>query len=133
MAKAKGRDCPYHAVIEEILALAHRAVASGDDGGRAVALVAQLRAIALVNSFHALDTIVPAPAVRTSSTGGVVLRWTVHEQNVEIVFLAAGGQFTVADVQNGELLHGGLLDEVDPLHDVVSHYVLRRPSAAYAG
>jgi hypothetical protein len=124
MTRAKGR-CPYHTVIEDILALAHRAVASGEDSACAVALVAQLRAIALVNSFHALDAVVPAPSVRTSSTGGVVLRWTVHEQTIEIVFLAAGGQFTVADTQNGELLHGGLLDEFDPLHDVVAVHVLR--------
>lgn len=129
MTRAKGRSCPYHAVIDDILALARHAVASGDDGARAVALVAQLRAIALVNSFHAFDTVVPAPTVRTSSTGGVVLRWAVHEHNVEIVFLAAGGHFRVVDDQHGELLHGGLLDEVDPLHDVVVSHVLRGPHA----
>lgn len=129
MARDKGRRCPYHAVIDEILGLARHAVASGEDAGRAVALVAQLRAIALVNSFHGLGAVVPAPGVRTSATGGVILRWTVQEQAVEIVFLAAGGHFSIVDDQSGELLHGGLLDELDPLHDVVVSHVLRRPHA----
>lgn len=119
-------DCTYHAVIDDILSLAKRAVGWDSDDPRAVSLVAQLRAIALVNRFHDLEVAVPAPAVETSANGGVVLRWVTKERGVEIVLLPAGGSYTVTDRRTGRVVQEGLLEEVEPLHDVVGLHVLDR-------
>jgi len=120
------RGCAYHAVIDDILALAKRAVGWDSADPRAVSLVAQLRAIALVNSFHDLQAAVPAPAVETSANGGVVLRWVTKERGVEIVLLPAGGSYTVTDRRTGQVVEEGLLEEVEPLQDVVGLHVLGR-------
>jgi hypothetical protein len=120
------RGCAYHAVIDDILALAKRAVAWDSADPRAVSLVAQLRAIALVNSFHDLPTAVPAPAVETSANGGVVLRWVTKMRSVEIVLLPAGGSYTVTDRATGQVAQEGLLEEVEPLQDIVGLHVLGR-------
>lgn len=127
--KREGQVCPYHEIIDDILWLAHRAVALDTRERRAVALVAQLRAIAFVNHFHALDDVVPAPTVLTSTDGGVVLGWELLEHAVEMVYLPAGGAFRVIDRKSSEVLQEGQLDEVDPLNDVVCVYVLGRPAA----
>jgi len=118
--------CPYHAVIDDILALAKRAVGWDSDDPRAVSLVAQLRAIALVNSFHHLELAVPTPAVETSANGGVVLRWVTKERGVEIVLLPTGGSYTLTNRRTGRVVQEGLLEEVEPLHDVVGVHVLDR-------
>jgi len=118
--------CPYHAVIDDILALAKRAVGWDNDDPRAVSLVAQLRAITLVNSFHDLEVTVPTPAVETSANGGVILRWVTKERGVEIVLLPAGGSYAVTDRRTGRVVQEGLLEEVEPLHDVIGLHVLDR-------
>jgi hypothetical protein len=118
------RGCAYHTVIDDILALAKRAVGWDSADPRAVSLVAQLRAIALVNSFHDLEVAVPAPVVETSANGGVVLRWMTKERGVEIVLLPAGGSYAVTDRRSGQVVQEGLLEEIEPLHDVVGLHVL---------
>jgi hypothetical protein len=119
-------DCPYHAVIDDILSLAKRAVGWDSEDARAVSLVAQLRAIALVNGFHDLDVAVPAPAVETSVNGGVALRWVTKERGVEIVLLPAGGSYAVTDRRTGQVIEEGLLEEVEPVQDVLALHVLPR-------
>ncbi len=116
--------CPYHAVIDDILSLAKRAVGWDSEDPRAVSLVAQLRAIALVNSFHDLEVAVPAPAVETSANGGVVLRWVTKHRGVEVLILPAGGSYSVTERRTGHVVQDGLLEEVDPLQDIVGLHVL---------
>src|SRR5262245_43759322 len=130
MARPPG--CSYHAVIDDILSLAKRAVGWDSDDPRAVSLVAQLRAIALVNSFHDLKVAVPAPAVETSVNGGVTLRWVAKQRGVEIVLLPAGGSYAVTDRRTGQVIEEGLLEEVEPVQDVLAIHVLpaERTSAA---
>jgi hypothetical protein len=122
-------DCPHHAVIDDILSLAKRAVGWDSEDPRAVSLVAQLRAIALVNSFHDLDVAVPAPAVETSVNGGVALRWVTTERGVEIVLMPAGGSYAVTDRRTGQVVEEGLLEEVEPLQDILALHVVARTSA----
>jgi hypothetical protein len=117
-------DCPLHAVIDDILSLAKRAVGWDSEDPRAVSLVAQLRAIALVNSFHDLDVAVPAPAVETSVNGGVALRWVTKERGVEIVLMPAGGSYTVTDRHTGLVVEEGLLEEVEPVQDILALHVV---------
>jgi hypothetical protein len=118
-------DCPYHAVIDDILSLAKRAVGWDSEDPRAVSLVAQLRAIALVNSFHDLDVALPAPAVETSVNGGVTLRWVTKERGVEIVLMPAGGSYAVTDRRTGQVVEEGLLEEVEPVQDILALHVGR--------
>jgi hypothetical protein len=118
-------DCPYHAVIDDILSLAKRAVGWDSEDPRAVSLVAQLRAIALVNSFHDLDVALPAPAVETSVNGGVTLRWVTKERGVEIVLMPAGGSYAVTDRRTGQVVEEGLLEEVEPVQDILAQVVGR--------
>jgi hypothetical protein len=123
---AQPPSCPYHAVIDDILSLAKRAVGWDSEDPRAVSLVAQLRAIALVNSFHDLKFAVPAPAVETSANGGVALRWVTKGRGVEIVLLPAGGSYAVTDRRTGQVVEEGLLEEVEPVQDVLAVHVLGR-------
>jgi hypothetical protein len=134
MTETPGRSCPYYAVIDEVLALAGRADADDDSDSRAVAMVAQLRAIAFVNRFHMADRMVPRPSIRPSTNGAVAFRWVARARVVEIAFQAAGGRYSVFDVRTNETMVEGLLDQVDPLHDVVTPWVLGRRGAepAYA-
>jgi hypothetical protein len=125
-------DCPYHAVIDDILSLAKRAVGWDSEDPRAVSLVAQLRAIALVNSFHDLDVAVPAPAVETSVSGGVTLRWVTKERGVEIVLMPAGGSYAVTDRRTGQVVEEGLLEEVEPVQDILALHVVSSEVASTA-
>lgn len=124
MAQRPG--CSYHAVIDDILSLAKRAVGWDSEDPRAVSLVAQLRAIALVNSFHDLKVAVPAPSVETSANGGVTLRWVTKLRGVEIVLLPAGGSYAVTDRRTGQVVEEGPLEEVEPVQDVLAIHVLTR-------
>jgi hypothetical protein len=137
MSGTADRSCPYHEVIDDILALARQAIAyepDEDTESRAVALVAQLRAIAFVNRFHALNRVVPRPSIRTSAKGGVVFRWVARGRMVEVVYQASGGLYRVFDTTINETMVDGPLEEIDPLHDIVASWVLgQRPAeTAYA-
>jgi hypothetical protein len=48
------------------------------------------------------------------------------ERGVEIVLLPAGGSYTVTDRRTGQVVEEGLLEEVEPLQDVVGLHVLGR-------
>lgn len=125
MAGPGARPCPYHAVIEEILALGGRSQGAGRDvEANMLSPTAQLRAVAFVNRFHELPAVVPRATVRASGNGGVLCRWVTRGHTVEVVFLPSGGAYSVVDLENDEVVAEGALGEIDLLHDLVVRWVL---------
>jgi hypothetical protein len=114
---------PYGHVVEEIRRLGkldrgwntYRAGRINDE--------AQEQAIAFVGSLTTLAERVPAPKVVPTPNGGVGLHWLTRDRDVEVVFFAKGGEYTIAQRGSAEIIDAGPISQVDLLKDVVRDHV----------
>lgn len=117
---------PYHDVVERIRAL--RGLEAGWNSYRAGRIedVAMRRAIRFIGELPNLHRPVPPPSVAPTPNGGVALHWEAGDREVDVIFLARGGEYSVARRKSDEILAEGLVDQVDLLKDVVGRHVVQR-------
>ena len=114
---------PYSHVVQEIKKLSE--LDGGWNGYRAGRILpeAQQQAISFVGRFSDLPVRIPAPSVAPTPNGGVALHWLSADHEVELIFLAAGGEYLVAQRGREDVVDAGAMDHVDPLKDIVQAYV----------
>lgn len=84
---------------------------------------AQRRAIDFVGRLTELTHRVPAPAVVPTPNGGVSLHWLTSDRDVEVIFLATGGEYSIAERGSADIIDAGPITQVDLLKDVVRDHV----------
>lgn len=118
------RSLAYDHVFSKI-----RRLGVGDDwdsyGGRSIPEAARHRALTFVTTLLAhLDEHPPAPDVGPVPDGGLLFRWLTDDHEVEIVFLADGGEYAVRDRRTGELIDEGEVGRPESLlRDVIREYI----------
>lgn len=114
---------PYAHVVEEIKNLSE--LDGGWNGYRAGRILpaAQQAAIGFVGRFSDLPIRIPAPSVAPTPNGGVSLHWLSGDREIELIFLAKGGEYLIAQRGQDDVIDAGAMDQVDPLKDIVQAYV----------
>jgi len=114
----------YGHVLDEISDLSN--LQPGWNGYRAgeISKDAQKRAADFVQLLTNIPGHVPAPSVVPTSNGGVALRWLTADREVEIIFLADGGEYTVGKRGSEDVLDSGGLGRVDLLKQVVAEHLV---------
>lgn len=116
---------PYADVLAEIDKLS--ALDRGWNSYRAGRITpeAQERAKAFVGRLTDLGRPVPPPSVAPTPNGGVSLRWLVGDRDVQIIFLARGSEYVVAERGKEDVIDAGSIDEIDPLKDLIRTHVAK--------
>ena len=114
---------PYAQVIEEVRKLTE--LDRGWNTYRAGRITdeAQQQAIAFLGLLPGLPGPIPPPSVAPTPNGGVALQWLAGDREVEIIFLAKGGEYSVAQRGKDDVLAAGSIGEVDLLKDIVREHV----------
>lgn len=117
---------PYSETLDQIDKLAD--LDRGWNGYRAGRITdeARIRARSLVEMLPNLPGPVPAPSVAPTPNGGVQLRWVTASKEIEIIFVAGGGEYSVAARGSDDIIDGGSIHAVDPLKDIVRDHVVRQ-------
>jgi hypothetical protein len=115
---------PYAETLEQIDKLAE--LDRGWNGYRAGRITdeARQRAKSLVEMLVNLPGTVMAPSVAPTSNGGVQLRWVTPRKEVELIFVAGGGEYSVSARGSDDVIDAGSIHAVDPLKDIVRDHVL---------
>jgi hypothetical protein len=122
------RSASYDEVITKLRRMPQQVAENWDSyGGHAVPPAACERALTFITTLLAhLDEHPPAPEVGPVPEGGAVLRWRTEDHDIELTFLAKGGEYVVRERRSGDVVEEGEIGRPESLlRDVVKEYVTR--------
>lgn len=122
------RTPAYDQAIAKIHHLAEVPQGWDSYGGDAVSAAARQQALTFITSLLAHvdpEKQPPAPEVGPTVEGGVLLRWLTGDREIELVFLATGGDYTVRERSTGDVVDEGEIGSPESiLRDVVRAHVV---------